>query len=232
MSTAISLERSTATRSATRSTSSRLCVDSTMARRSSAQAQDQRARVARAFRIESRGRFVEQDDAGLVEQRARERHALLEPLRQLCGRVARAVANVEEIEGGVDRPTGIGQAVQPRVDHQVLARRQAVPQPRRLGQQADRPRSRGDVSGVDRFAVDARRHRRSARSGRRASAEWSSCRRRSVRAARRSRLRASSNDTSSTASRSPKRRVRCDAFSALATKDTDKIQSRRITKTV
>ena len=55
-------------------------------RRSPRAAQNELAHFAGALGIESRRRLVEQDDVGLVQQRARQRDALLQPFRQLSRR--------------------------------------------------------------------------------------------------------------------------------------------------
>ena len=60
--------------------------------------QDQRPHVARAGRIETRCGLVEQDDVGMVEQGAGERHALFQPFRELRRRLQHTVVEIEQIE--------------------------------------------------------------------------------------------------------------------------------------
>ena len=52
--------------------------------------------LARALRVEAGGRLVEQDDAWLVQEAARERDALPQPLRELGRPVVGPVRNVEQ----------------------------------------------------------------------------------------------------------------------------------------
>ena len=172
---------------AIRSTSSRLCVDTSTIRRSCRRRRIELAHLARALRIESGGRLVEQDDVRLVQQRARQRDALLQALREMGGGVAGAVAHVERVERCVHRPLRIGQPVQPRVDEQVLPHVQAFPEAWRFGEEPDAAAQPRCVARRQRLAADADRCRRSAGSVPPASAASSSCRRRSVRAAQRSR---------------------------------------------
>ena len=75
----------TATRSAIRSASARLCVDRRIAQPSARRPSEQRANAAGDLRVEPGGRLVQQQDVGVVQQRARQRHLLAHAFRQLGG---------------------------------------------------------------------------------------------------------------------------------------------------
>ena len=102
-SSAIRRSCSTATRSASRSASSRLCVETRIeqpaARRSSSRAPNASSDLG----IEARRRFVEQQDGRLVQQRARQRDLLPRAFRQLGGPRRAAAAQLEGLERAIDR---------------------------------------------------------------------------------------------------------------------------------
>ena len=102
-----------------------------------AQTQHELADLTRALGIEAGCRLVEQDDVRVVQQRTRERHALLQPLRQLGGGVARAVADVKRVQRFVDRPLRGRQPMEPRVHEQILPYAQALPEAGRFGEESD-----------------------------------------------------------------------------------------------
>ena len=72
------------------------------------QPQHELAHVAGALGIETRRRLVEQHDGRVVQQRARQRHALLQALRELRRGLRGAVADVEELERRVHGRSGCG----------------------------------------------------------------------------------------------------------------------------
>src|SRR5207253_8026473 len=54
------------------------------------------------FGVESRGRFVEKDDRGLVQQRARDRELLAHTLRERADRLVPAIPALEKVEIPLD----------------------------------------------------------------------------------------------------------------------------------
>jgi hypothetical protein len=77
--------------------------------------------VSRAGGIEARRRLVEQQDTRLVNQRPRDRHALLEALGKLAGDFARAIEQLDQPERFIDARRGIHHALQSRIRQQVDA---------------------------------------------------------------------------------------------------------------
>ena len=74
---------------------------------------------------------------GRCIERARDRHALLQSLRELAGEVVGAIEQVDCASVSSTRAAGVGEAVQARVGQQVEADREALPKPRCFGQQSD-----------------------------------------------------------------------------------------------
>jgi len=73
-----------------------------------AQAQDERAHVAAAERIEPRHRLVEKEHLGIVQQRLREADALEHPLRELAQRQPALGGDADAVERGRDAAPPIG----------------------------------------------------------------------------------------------------------------------------
>ena len=95
--------RSTPTRSATRSASSRLCVEMMTAWPRFARLQHHVADEPGAVRIEARRRLVEQHDRRIVQQRPREGDSLLQPLRQLTAMLSARSARPKRSSGARHR---------------------------------------------------------------------------------------------------------------------------------
>ena len=87
--------------------------------------------------IETRRRFVEEQNAWCVEQRPCQRHFLAPAFRQLGGSCGRIGREAERIDRGIHGVTGPGEPVQSGIDPQVLAHGQAIPEPGRFGEEAD-----------------------------------------------------------------------------------------------
>jgi len=103
-----------------------------------AQPTHQLAKIVSTLRIETRRRLIEQNNRGVVEERAGKGHALLEALGQLAGKVASTIRDAKEIEHPIDGARRRSKTVKPRVDGQVLPNRQALPEPGHLGEESDR----------------------------------------------------------------------------------------------
>ena len=76
------------------------CVTSTMVMPSAASAGEQRHDLDAGARVEVAGRLVGQHQARLVDQRARDRHPLLLPARELAGMVVQALAEADALQRG------------------------------------------------------------------------------------------------------------------------------------
>ena len=106
-------------------------MQSSTARPSPRMRDDELTDVARAFGIESGSRLVEQHDARSMNDRARQRDALLQSFRQarrpvICsGREISKSASASFTAFSASR-----QPIEPRVDLEVVADRQVVPQAR------------------------------------------------------------------------------------------------------
>src|SRR6185503_2615452 len=103
----------------------------------SAHSHDQRTHVAGALGIKTRRRLVEKDDWRLMNDGARKGDPLLESLRQARSSIMTAVGYLKEGQRVGDGFPRIGKPVEPRVDQQVLANGEVVPQPWRLGEESD-----------------------------------------------------------------------------------------------
>jgi hypothetical protein len=120
---------------------------------------DQRLDQLGGVRVEVGGGLVEQQQLGVVEDRARDRRALDHPARVGVHRVVGARGQADGLQQLVD-PRG-GRAVQPRVEGEVLARGQVAVQQRGVTQEADvaadRPAGVGQLVAQDprRAAVGA-----------------------------------------------------------------------------
>ena len=188
VSTATRDVRRIATRPATRATSSRLCVESSTACRSS-RSRTIRARTLRALSGSrpdvgsSRSTIV-----GFVQQRSSERDALPEALRELRGQITCAIADIEHRERLFDRARGSGYG------HTVWRRSAGSGAPSAdPTNRTPRSGSRSAPAVSQRSHGRGTRHRsaripRMVRLARPASSASSSCPRRSVRAGRRPHL--------------------------------------------
>ncbi len=89
-------------RSHSRSASSRLCVASTIVRPALAERLDRLADDERRLRVERRGRFVEEHDRRVVEQRAGDGELLLHALAERARHVVAAIPQAEEAQVVLD----------------------------------------------------------------------------------------------------------------------------------
>ena len=177
------------TRSVTWLTSGRMCVDrSTVC--SPRRRRDQIADLDALFRIEARGRLVEDEDRRLVHDRLGQADALLEPFRQRGDALACDVAEIGAVHGAVHAaaPSRAGDVLDLRDELEELTDGELGIE--RAGSPADSraaawrgsvPRSIVDPS----MATDSRRWGAGSRSP---SASSSSCRRHSGRGSRAPRL--------------------------------------------
>ncbi|CAM2150331.1 hypothetical protein PT2222_230055 [Paraburkholderia tropica] len=100
-----------------------------------ARERDQQApEVVARDRIDARGRFVEDQQLGLVDHRHREREPLAHAERQAVGQRVERVGEVEALDHFVDarRNVGFGHMKQTRVQHQILAHREFAIERKRL----------------------------------------------------------------------------------------------------
>ena len=210
---AISLVLISPRRVATRSTSSRLCVETMTARprsrRSLIRSRTPREVSGSRLAVGSSSRTT----SGSWTSALASASFCFIPFDSMRGAVARAGPR-DRIGAAAARPLPrVGDAEQPRVGSHVVGDGELLPQPGSFGQEPDAPadarrRCRGRCARRPLSTCP-----RSAGSARRASAASWSCRRRSGPAVRRPPRAPISNDTLSTATRSPKLRVRREASS-------------------
>src|SRR5207248_9231696 len=98
--------------------------------------------------VEGRARLVEEEDGRLGEQADRDVEALAVAARERRREVARAVAEVGEIEHALDRVLDVGAPLEPREQPQVLGDRQLAVERRLLRYPPDPLRRGGDRAGV------------------------------------------------------------------------------------
>ena len=112
-----------------------------------AERDDEFAHRLRGVGIEPRGRLVEEEDAWLVQRRARDRHLLLHAARERRDRLAAPLPQAHEPKEALSlRVRGrLVQAVQRREEHQVVPGRLALVHARLLGEDADRRADLGVV---------------------------------------------------------------------------------------
>ena len=161
---------------------------------------DQRLDQLGGVRVEVGGRLVEQQQLGVVQDRAGDRGALDHPARVGVDRVVGAAAQADGVQQLLD--ARVRRAVQAGVEAQVLARGEVAVEQRRVAEEADPAADRPALVG-QLVAEHASRCRRAGAAAWRARAAASSCRRRWGRRRRASRPASSVSETSARASRSP-----------------------------
>ena len=108
-------------------------------------------------RVEVRQRLVEQQQLGLVQRGAADRHPLGHAARQRPHRLVGPRAQPDLVEQRLH--PRLGHAVQPRVEAQVLARGELAVEQRVVREQADPPAHRPAVGGQRRAPAPARGRR-------------------------------------------------------------------------
>ena len=122
------------------------------ARRAAARA-DQRLDRAGGARVEVGERLVEQQQLGLVQDRAADRHALGHAARQRAHRLVAAPRHPDRVEQRLDPRRR--HAVQPRVEAQVLPRGEVAVEQRVVRQQPDAPAHRPALARAARARAPA-----------------------------------------------------------------------------
>ena len=146
---------STATRSARRSASSRLCVETRMAqpaaRRSSSSRRTPRVTSGSSPDVGSSSRRTA---GSCMSARASATFCRI-PFDSSAARVDARSGQLEEFQHAIDRAVGARDAVQPGIHPQVLANGQPVPESGRFGQESDAAAKSGAGCRRERDAADA-----------------------------------------------------------------------------
>src|SRR5438876_7722879 len=103
---------------------------------------DDRVQRGDALRVEPGVRLVENEDARIVEERARENHALKHPAREGRERHACEGGQAEALQKGRSRRGRAGDPGQPAEELEILERREAGIKEGLVRREADRPAGR------------------------------------------------------------------------------------------
>ena len=124
-----------------------------------AQAVDQLVHLAGCDRIETGGRLVEEDDRRIAEQRACERDALAEPLREAAAGIVRAAGEVDRRQRLPDPRLRLCELVQPGEELEVLGHGETQVEAGVLGHHRDPLADLDAVRRVEQQTRDAGRAR-------------------------------------------------------------------------
>ena len=110
---------------------------------------------AGGLRIEIRGRLIQEDDVGVVHERAGQGELLLHPLREERRPIPAAIPQLELPQRALDRSRHAVQSEEACVNGDVVCNGQLIPQSRRFRQEADAGAEARAARPIHRDPVDA-----------------------------------------------------------------------------